>query len=146
VVGEATVSNGLEWSPDGTLAYYVDSATGRIDVFDYGRDVGLVERRPFATIEGGIPDGLTVDAEGGVWVALWRGSSVRRYAPDGALSAVIEVPATQVTACTFGGVHLDELYITTSREGLAPGDEPRAGALYVARPGVLGLPVRRFAG
>jgi sugar lactone lactonase YvrE len=141
-----TVSNGLEWSPDGRLAYYADSATGRIDVMDYDADRGLTDRRPFVAIEAGAPDGLTVDAEGGIWVALWGGSAVHRYAPEGALSEVIELPVTQVTACTFGGAGLDELFITTSREGLSASEEPAAGALFHVRPGIAGRPVRRFAG
>jgi sugar lactone lactonase YvrE len=146
VLGDLTISNGLEWSPDGRLAYYVDSATGRIDVLDYEADRGLTNRRPFVAVEAGAPDGLTVDAEGGIWVAIWGGGAVHRYTPEGALSEVIEIPATQVTACTFGGEHLDELFITTSREGLPAGEEPAAGALFHVRPGVSGLPVRPFAG
>jgi sugar lactone lactonase YvrE len=94
----------------------------------------------------GRPDGLTVDADGGVWVALNRGGAVRRYRPDGALDAVIEVPVRRTTACTFGSERLDELYITTSREGLAPDDEPAAGSLFHAEVGVVGQPVREFAG
>jgi sugar lactone lactonase YvrE len=98
------------------------------------------------TVEAGAPDGLTVDAEGGIWVAIWGGSAVHRYTPGGVLSEVVELPATQVTACTFGGEALDELFITTSREGLAPTDEPAAGSLFHVRPGIAGLPVRRFGG
>ena len=146
VLGGLTVSNGLEWSPDGRLAYYVDSATGRIDAMDYDSDRGLTDRRPFVTVEAGSPDGLTVDAEGGIWVAIWGGSAVHRYSPEGALSEVIELPATQVTACTFGGNDLDELFITTSREGLPATEEPAAGALFHVRPGIAGLPARRFGG
>ena len=98
------ISNGLEWSPDGSLAYYNDTATHRIDVFDYDRDAGLTGRRPFVRLpDDGNPDGLTVDAEGGVWTALYGSGAVHRYAPDGALSEVIELPTPQVTACTFGG-------------------------------------------
>ncbi len=146
VLADLTISNGLEWSPDGRLAYYVDSATRRIDVMDYDRDHGLTNRRPFVAVEGGSPDGLTVDTEGGIWVAIWGGSAVHRYTPDGALSEVIELPVTQVTACTFGGADLDELFITTSREGLPASEEPAAGSLFRVRPGVTGRPVRRFAG
>jgi sugar lactone lactonase YvrE len=146
ILTDLTVSNGLEWSPDGRLAYYVDSATGRIDVMDYAADRGLTDRRPFVAIETGAPDGLTVDAEGGIWVALWGGSAVHRFTPEGALSEVIELPVTQVTACTFGGARLDELFITTSREGLSASEEPAAGALFHIRPGIAGRPVRRFAG
>jgi sugar lactone lactonase YvrE len=140
-----TVSNGLEWSPDGTRAYHNDTPTQTIAVYAYDRDAGLTDRRVFAALEH-LPDGLTVDAEGGVWTALYDGGAVRRYTPDGKLDAVIELPARKVTACTFGGAELDELFITTSREGLEPGEDPLAGALFRARPGVRGLPVREFAG
>jgi sugar lactone lactonase YvrE len=138
-----TISNGLEWSPDGAVAYYADTATGRVDVLDGER---LDGRRPFAEIDDGYPDGLTVDAEGGVWVALYDGGAVRRYTPDGRLDAVVEVAARKVTACTFGGPGLDELFITTSREELPPGADPLAGSLFRVQPGVSGLPVRTFAG
>lgn len=145
VIEGVTISNGLEWSPDGSLAYYVDSPTGRIDVFDYDSDRGLSGRRPFAEAPGG-PDGLTVDADGGVWVALYAGGSVRRYTPEGILDEVVEVPVTKATACTFGGPDLDQLFITTSREHLPPDVEPSAGSVFVATPGVTGRPVREFAG
>src|SRR5688572_2133325 len=121
VLGGLTVSNGLEWSPDGTLAYHNDTATYTIAVYDYDRDAGLTDHRVFASLEHR-PDGLTVDAEGAVWTALSDGGAVRRYTPDGELDAVIAVPARKVTACTFGGAALDELFITTSREGVEPGD------------------------
>lgn len=146
VLTGVTVSNGLEWSPDGTRAYYVDTATGRIDMFDYDNDRGLAGRRSFVSVHGGSPDGLTVDEEGGVWVAIWGGSAVHRYTPDGELSAVIDLPVTQVTACTFGGEDLSELFITTSREGLAAGEEPAAGSIFGLQPGVRGRAIRPFAG
>ena len=104
---------------------------------------GLHDRRPFVQVDS--PDGLTVDAEGGVWTALWGSSAVHRYAPDGSLSFVVELPVAQVTACTFGGAALDELFITTSRENLAD-PEPAAGAVFTVRPGVSGLPVRPYGG
>jgi sugar lactone lactonase YvrE len=145
VLEDLTVSNGLEWSPDGTRAYHNDTATYQIAVYAYDREAGFTDRRVFAALENR-PDGLTVDGEGGVWTALSDGGAVLRYTPDGELDAVIEVPARKVTACTFGGSRLDELFITTSREGLQPGDDPLAGALFRAVPGVRGLPVREFAG
>lgn len=143
-----TISNGLGWSPDGSVAYYADTATRRVDMFDYSREGGLTSRRPFVAIADGAggPDGLTVDAEGSVWVALYGGSAVHRYRPDGVLDGVVELPVTNVTACTFGGDGLDELFITTSREHLAAGVQPSAGSLYTCRPGVVGLPVLPFAG
>ncbi|HEY3615033.1 MAG TPA: SMP-30/gluconolactonase/LRE family protein [Gaiellales bacterium] len=143
------ISNGLDWSDDGTTAFYVDTPTGRIDTFAFDGATGeLSERRPFAEIEraAGMPDGLTIDAEGGVWVALWEGGAVRRYAPDGTLDAVVSLPCGLVTACTFGGPDLDELFITTSRLGLPPGADPAGGSLFRCRPGVRGRAVREFAG
>jgi sugar lactone lactonase YvrE len=148
VFGGSTISNGLAWSPDGSLAYYIDSDTRRIDVFDYTTDAGLTGRRTLVEItEGaGDPDGMTVDAQGHLWVALYAGSAVRRYRPDGVLDGVIELPVSKVTACTFAGADLDQLVITTSREGLPEGSQPEAGSLFRARPGVTGLPVAEFAG
>jgi sugar lactone lactonase YvrE len=148
VLQNVTISNGLEWSPDGSRAYYNDTATYQISVFDYDTDAGLTNRRVFVDLseEEKRPDGLTVDEQGGVWVALANGGAVRRYTPDGALDEVVEVPARKVTACTFGGPHLDQLFITTSREGLEPDDDPLAGSLFRVAVGVSGLPVREFAG
>ncbi|NEK87417.1 SMP-30/gluconolactonase/LRE family protein [Blastococcus saxobsidens] len=147
VFGGVTVSNGLEWSRDGRLAYYDDTATHRIDVFDYDPDGGLTGRRPFVTLDdGGLPDGLTVDAEGGVWVALYGSGAVHRYDAGGRLDAVVELPTPKVTACTFGGPALDQLFVTTSQEGMRPGEDPLAGALFRVDAGVRGLPARTFAG
>jgi sugar lactone lactonase YvrE len=95
--------------------------------------------------EDGSPDGLTLDATGALWVALWAGGAVRRYSASGRLEAVIELPMPKVTACTFGGANLDELYITTSRHGEAD-PHPSARALFCVRPGVTGLPASTFAG
>jgi sugar lactone lactonase YvrE len=147
VLTSITVSNGLEWSPDGSRAYYNDTATHRISVFDYASETGLTNRRTFAEIlDGGRPDGLTVDSQGGVWTAIANGGAVHRYRPDGELDGVIKIPARKVTACTFGGERLDQLFITTSREGLQDGQDPMAGSLFRASPGVAGLPVREFSG
>jgi sugar lactone lactonase YvrE len=145
VLEGVTISNGLEWSPDGALAYYVDTPTREISVFDSDSAGGLHDRRPFASVDA-MPDGLTVDADGGVWVALYDGRAVQHFGPDGAPGARVDVPEGRVTACTFGGADLDRLFITTSREGLAPGEEPYAGSLYVADVGARGLPVREYAG
>jgi sugar lactone lactonase YvrE len=151
VITDVTVSNGFGFSPDGTRAYYVDTPTRRIDVFDYA-DGALTNRRTAAEVaEGpGNPDGLTVDAEGCVWVALYGGAAVHRYSPDGELLAVVPLPVEKITACTFGGPDLDRLYVTTSRENLddaGRAEQPLAGALFtVDVPGVRGLPVLEFAG
>jgi sugar lactone lactonase YvrE len=145
VLEGVTISNGLEWSPDGTRAYYVDTPTREISVFDYDGAGELHDRRPFASVDA-MPDGLTVDADGGVWVALYDGRAVQHFGPDGTRGAQVRVPEGRVTACTFGGEDLDRLFITTSREGLSPAEEPSAGSLHVADVGVRGLPAREFAG
>lgn len=146
VIEGVTISNGIDWSPDGTLAFYVDTDTERIDVFDHDPEQGLTHRRPFVELADGRPDGLVVDSEGGVWVAVNRTGEVHRYTSAGVLDEVVEVPPRQVTACTLGGGHLDQLFITTSKEGLSAGDDPLAGSLFVADVGVAGLPVREFVG
>ncbi|TDE57020.1 SMP-30/gluconolactonase/LRE family protein [Nonomuraea mesophila] len=143
VLPEVTISNGFDFSPDGSLAYYADTATGRVDVFDYTPDGGLSGRRPFAVVDPdqGAPDGLTVDAEGGVWVALWQGGAVHRYDAGGRLDAVITLPVRKVTAVAFGGDGLDRLFITTSALDVDRAEQPAAGALFAADPGVRGRPV-----
>jgi sugar lactone lactonase YvrE len=150
VLGPVTISNGLSFAPDGRTAHYVDTATQRIDVLDVDPDTGTIAgRRPFVEVpaEAGSPDGIAVDEEGGVWVALWGGSAVRRYGPDGALDVVVEVPARQVSCPAFGGPDRTDLYVTTSREGLEPNDEPEhAGALFRVAAGVRGLPVLPYRG
>ena len=147
VLAGVTISNGLEWSPDGSLAYYNDTATAQVSAFDYDAAQGLTARRAFVSLpDEGRPDGLTVDAEGAVWVAVSNRSAVHRYLPDGTLDEVVEVPARKVTACTLGGPGLDELFITTSQENIDPGSDPVAGSLFHTKVGVAGLPVREFAG
>jgi sugar lactone lactonase YvrE len=146
VLDDVAVSNGTGWSPDGRLMYYVDSPTRRVDVLDH--DNGRIgNRRPFAEIEdgAGFPDGLTVDADGCVWVALWDGGAVRRYTPAGELDRVITLPAPRVTACAFGGPDLTDLYITTARVGLAA-PHPVAGSLLVVPGAGKGLEQPPFAG
>ncbi|MFD4626388.1 SMP-30/gluconolactonase/LRE family protein [Streptomyces sp. NPDC058475] len=146
VLTDVAVSNGTGWSPDGRLMYYIDSPTRRVDVFDVGEDQLPVDRRTLAVIgEGeGFPDGLTVDADGCVWVALWDGGAVRRYTPDGDLDRVIELPVRRPTACAFGGADLADLYITTARTGLdAP--HPMSGSLLVVPGAGKGLPQPAFA-
>ncbi|MFE1833494.1 SMP-30/gluconolactonase/LRE family protein [Streptomyces sviceus] len=146
VLDDVAVSNGTGWSPDGRLMYYVDSPTRRVDVFDH--ENGQVSgRRTLVEIEdgAGFPDGLTVDADGCVWVALWDGGAVRRYTPDGELDRVITLPAPRVTACAFGGPDLTDLYITTARVGLdAP--HPVAGSLLVVPGAGKGVQQPSFAG
>ena len=147
VLARTTVSNGIGFSPDGRRAYYVDTMTHRIDVFDVAEGE-LRGRRAFAVIptEQGLPDGLTVAADGSVWVALWGGSAVHGYDASGALIATVELPVPQVSACTFGGDDLDTLYITTSAQGLPADHGTEAGSVFAMQPGVRGVPVTPFAG
>jgi sugar lactone lactonase YvrE len=146
VLDDVAVSNGTGWSPDGSLMYYIDSPTRRVDVFDHEHG-SVANRRPFVEIEdgAGFPDGLTVDAEGCVWVALWEGSAVRRYTPDGELDRVIPLPVPRVTACAFAGPELTDLYITTARVGLAS-PPPLAGSVFVVPGAGKGLAQPAFQG
>lgn len=143
-----TVPNGIDWSPDERLVYFVDSPARRIDVFPAGRKA-LGTRATLAVIEtDAMPDGLTVDREGGIWVALWDGWSVRRYLPDGSLDLVVELPAAKVTSCAFGGEDFRDLYITTASCDLTAAEraaQPLAGAVFRVRTEVAGSPARRFA-
>ncbi|WP_328921850.1 SMP-30/gluconolactonase/LRE family protein [Streptomyces griseoaurantiacus] len=148
VLDDVTVSNGTGWSPDGRLMYYIDTPTRRIDVFDHDPATGRVSgRRPLATVEdgAGYPDGLTVDADGCVWVALWDGAAVRRYTPSGELDRMVPLPVPRVTACAFGGPELTDLYITTARVGLSPAP-PLAGSLMVLPGAGKGQTLPPFAG
>lgn len=146
VVKNVTVSNGLGWSPDGSRMYYADSPLRRVDVFDYDPATGeAFARRPFADLSEaeGVPDGLTVDADGCVWVAMWGGSALRRFTPEGQPDAVLPVPVSQPTSCAFGGPDLADLYITSARVGLTDDQlaaQPLAGRLLHVRPGPVGLP------
>lgn len=138
IVDRVSLSNGLGWSPDARLFYYIDTPTSAIDVFDFDLETGLpTARRRFADVEtaAGFPDGLAVDDEGALWVGLWGGFAVRRYAPDGRLDRVLELPAENVTACAFGGADGRSLFITTA----APD-----GRVYVADVGVGGPPANVF--
>lgn len=129
-----SVSNGLGWSPDGKSMYYADSPTGQVDVFDHDPDTGaLTNRRTLITAERGHPDGLTVDADGFLWVAMWNGWAVQRFAPDGRLDRTVELPVQRVTSCTFGGSDLSTLYVTTARHGLSDrqlAEQPLAGGIF----------------
>lgn len=138
-----SISNGIAWSPDESLLYYIDTPTMAIDAFDFDAATGAATaRRVLTKVEGpGAPDGLNVDADGNLWVAFWGGGCVRCYSPDGALDAQIEVPAKRTTKAAFGGPALTDLYITT-----AAGDEPHSGGLFVAQPGVAGLPATAYEG
>ena len=142
-----TVSNGLAWDPDGKTLYYIDSPTREVAAFDYDEASGaLANRRVAVPIPAGegFPDGMTIDAEGMLWIALWQGWGVVRYNPrTGERLEKIELPVEKVTSCCFGGTGLDELYITTARIHLneeAATAQPHAGGLFRVKPGATGLP------
>lgn len=143
--GGVTISNGMDWSPDGSRFYYADSITGRVDVFDYETGSGTLEnRRPLVTIPSnkGVPDGLCCDRNGNIWLALWDGGALECFeGRTGSSLARIPMPVAKVSSCCFGGENLDQLFITTAWEGndRARRDaEPLAGGIFVVRPGVSG--------
>ncbi|WP_114856157.1 SMP-30/gluconolactonase/LRE family protein [Brachybacterium sp. YJGR34] len=146
--GDLTISNGLAFSADGRTAYYVDTPTGRVDLFDWSDAEGLLNRRPFAdlTAEEGHPDGLALDVEGRAWVAMNGGGQVLGLDERGAVAERITVGAQKVTACTFGGEDRATLFITTSRENLADGEDPQAGSLFAVDPGTRGPAEERLFG
>jgi len=142
VLDGVTISNGLGWSPDNATMYFTDSAAATIWAFDFDAESGAMSnRRVFATDDGCAPDGLTVDAEGGVWSAKWDGARIVRYDADGAVSDVIAAPVSRPTSCMFGGPDLDVLYVTSARAGLSTEEcaATPAGAVLAVEPGVRGL-------
>jgi sugar lactone lactonase YvrE len=139
VLDGVTVGNGLGWSPDRREMYYVDSPTQTLRAFTYDDDTGgLGSPRVVATIpaDEGTPDGLCVDDDGCIWLALWDGSAVSRYTPGGRLDAVVPLPVVRPTSCCFGG---GVLYITSATHGLAKA-EPPAGAVFAVDAGISGPP------
>jgi sugar lactone lactonase YvrE len=153
VLSDIGISNGLAWDDSRSLMYYIDTPTRGVDVMDYDLQSGTVSRRrtAFTLPEGaGGPDGMTIDREGMLWVAQWGGSCVSRWNPHtGKQIGKVEVPAKNVTSCTFGGEALDELYITTARSGMSEEDLqhwPLAGGLFKFKAGVQGMPANVFAG
>ena len=148
-IGGVTISNGLGWSPDGGTAYFVDSPTQRIDAMDYDQVTGsFSERRKLVEIPAalGMPDGLTVDAEGGIWVALWGGGALHRYDAHGTQTDNFPVPTLHPTSCAFGGDALNQFFVTTSTAGMNPSDDQSAGALFWMHADFQGLPCATFDG
>lgn len=145
-LGSTTLSNGMGWSPDGQRMYFIDSTTQRIDVFDFDeRDGTIVDRRCLAQVDpqDGMPDGMALDVEGGVWVCLFGGGAVRRYDPDGRLSEHVALPVPHPTCPAFGGQDMATMFISTTRHRLSPKqllDVPNAGSVLALRVGVQGLP------
>lgn len=148
VVTGLSTANGVAWSPDTSTMYLNDTPNHVTWAFDYDPLDGLSNRRVFVQgdADSGRPDGMCVDVEGGVWIALNRKGTVHRYDPSGALSQMVTFPVSQVTACTFGGTDFDVMFCTSSRENL-PGDaEPEAGSIWSFDPGISGLPPALYIG
>jgi sugar lactone lactonase YvrE len=148
-----TISNGIGWSPDGATMFLADSGTSRVDAFDF--DAGswdISRRRTIVAIQepGVAPDGLTVDEDGGIWVALWGGGAVRRYRPDGAPLTAVPLPVDRPTSCAFGGLDRSTLFVTTARHGLddaALSRQPHAGRVFrIDGLGVRGAPCAPYRG
>lgn len=151
MLGDLTVSNGIGWSPDGDIVYFVDTPTQRIDRFRLDGPTRITDRTSFFEVDAGrgMPDGLCVDAEGNVWVALCFGGVVLCVSPEGREIAEIRVPAELTTSVAFGGDGLDVLFITTGRTGLGAQQlqkQPHAGSVFACRPGVAGQPAAVYMG
>lgn len=148
VLERVTIPNGLVWTGEGEVALHADTREGVIWAYDFHAAAGeFGARRPFTRFDGsaGMPDGMALDDEGGVWVAMWGGGAVRRYTPSGALDVTIALPTVNVTSCAFGGPGRRTLYVTTSRQGLAD-PEPEAGGLFAIATPFRGAPVHAFGG
>ncbi len=148
-----TISNGIGWSPDGSSMYLNDSGTGCVDAFRFEASSGAIsERHTLVSTEQspGVPDGLTVDEDGGIWVAIWGGGTVNRYAPDGSLLATVPLPVQRPTSCAFGGPDRATLFVTSARAGLdeaARHRQPDSGRVFsVTGLGVRGLPCEPYRG
>jgi len=145
------ITNGPAFSPDGRRMYHSDTARQVTYVFDVDEAGNAANRREFArfTVADGFPDGMTIDAEGCLWIAFWGGWCLRRYSPDAELLQKLELPAGQITSCAFGGEGLRTLFITSARRGLKGTElarQPFSGGLFAAQVGVAGIAEVPFAG
>ena len=149
---DITIANGMDWSPDNKIFYYIDTPTKKISRFKFNTETSEIEDELEAinvSQYSGAPDGMCVDALGNLWVAFWGGGCVRSFSPSGELLAQVDVAATLVTNCAFGGPDLSTLYITcavASYEDFVKGDEPLAGSLFKADVGAEGRLQNNFLG
>lgn len=152
MVSDLTISNGIGWSPDNRTMYLADSRRFQIRAYDFEPDGGTLSNQRIlidSSQSKSVPDGLTVDSEGFIWSACWRGAKICRYAPDGSLDRCYPLPVTYPTSLIFGGENLDELYITTGNLWLSAAErehQPLAGDIFRLRPGVRGMEEPAFAG
>ena len=154
MIEEIGCSNGIAWSLDHKTMYYIDTTAECVVAYDYDNGSGRISNKRVSVSipskDHGWPDGMTLDAEGMLWVGMWDGWSIKRWDPEsGKLLETLKLPVARVTACAFGGPDLRTLYITTAWTGLSEADrekQPQAGALFKCRPGVAGIPAPEFAG
>lgn len=149
---DITIANGMDWSLDNKICYYIDTPTKKVSRFNFNTETSEFEGELEAidvSQYSGAPDGMCVDAAGNLWVAFWGGGCVRSFSPTGELLAQVDVAATLVTNCAFGGPDLSTLYITCaipSYEDFVKGDEPLAGSLFKADVGAKGRLQNNFLG
>lgn len=146
-----TISNGLDWSADGRSMYYIDTPRCLVEVFDYDlADGALSGRRPLVQVRGGFPDGMAIDQEGCLWVAIWDGGRVDRYTPGGRLDMSVAVPeGGRVSSVAFGGEDMSTLFVTTAQKDLSEAElaaAPRAGDIFAFAAPASGVPPYRFGG
>jgi len=147
-----SIANGTGWSPDDRIMYFTDSIAHFIYKYDFDKATGnLSHRQIFVKVpdELGVPDGLTVDAEGFVWSAVWNGWRVIRYAPDGSIEREVKMPVQCPSSVAFGGEKLDELYITSARSDLTPEQcqaQPMSGDIFRLKTGIKGIPEPFYEG
>lgn len=152
VLNGITISNGLCWSPDGSLMYFVDTPTRAIQCFDYDQASGMPENPRVLVrtgVDGGWPDGSITDSEGCIWNAEWDGARVVRYTPDGKIDRIVEVPAKRATCAALGGPDLKTLYITSAWDRMGRDDReawPLSGDLFAVDVDIPGLPDPKFLG
>lgn len=150
MLNDLTISNGLGWSPDGATMYLADSGPRLVHAFTFDQLTGNIsDGRVLVTVAEhvGTPDGLTVDVDGDVWVAIYGGGRVHRYSPEGVLREELLLPAAQVTSCAFAGRDLNHLYVTTGTEGWSDEQrraEPAAGLVYRFDTDATGRPAAPF--
>ena len=139
-----TVSNGMGWSPDNALFYYIDSPTRKVSVYDFDLLTGGIKnKRTFISFseEDGFPDGMTIDADGRLWVAFWGGSKIMCIdAQSKRVEEVIQFPVSKITSCAFGGEQMDQLFVTSAKVQVSEVDEPMAGKTFVIELGITGIP------
>lgn len=151
VITGITITNGVVWSPDSTRLYVADSAPQVIHAYDFSLEQGRVaNRRVFSAITDlGYPDGAAIDSAGYLWSARWEGHCIARFAPDGTVDCVMEIPSVRVTSLAFGGPDLKTVYVTTARHGETPEEAaryPHQGGLFAFEAPVPGLPRPQFSG